>query len=150
MHKDNILKDLKKIRASVSAVIDQIEAENKDVSATVADIRKFAILEEVYRAGGKVTANDISDFAVKYGRTPGSCGGYYSGNSPSMTGKGDDERIPKSLLKPNWFTGEGRYLTRDGLYLVEKKRAEWGEDWLKRIPLNIVSSEIDVLTVVSF
>jgi len=151
MDKTSVLEDLKRIQASLSAVIAEIESENGGgVSATITEIRKVAILEEVYRARGKVTVRQLSDFALKYGKTPGSCGGYFSGKSPSMTGNEDDKRIPESLLKTDWFTGEGRYLTEEGLRVVLDKRAEWGKDWLDRIPREIVKSEVNVLTVITF
>ena len=150
MDKDNILKNLKMIESSISAVIAQMEAEKGEVETTIADVRKFAILEEVFRENGKVKADKLSELAIKYGKTPGSSGGYFSGDLPSMTSKADDARIPESLLKPNWFNGEWRYLTEEGLRVVIAKRAEWGEDWLDRIPLEIVGSKADKETIISF
>lgn len=148
MEKKHLLNDLKRIQASITAVINQLESEKTGVTATIADIRRLAILEEVCRAGGTVKPEDISKFAKKYGKTPSSCAGYFSGKSPSMTG--NDELIAKGLLKANWFTGEGRYLTDTGLRLVMEKRDEWGEDWLERIPIEIVCSEANTLTFINF
>ncbi|TCL54482.1 hypothetical protein EDD76_12086 [Kineothrix alysoides] len=149
MDKTKLLKDLKRIEASLAAVIHQIESENTGITATIAVVRKIAILEEVFRAGGKVTAEEVSKFAIKYGKTPSSCAGYYSGKSPSMTT--NEELIDdKALLKYNWFTSDWRYLTNTGLLLVREKRDEWGEDWLDRVPLDIVGSDANTLTYINF
>lgn len=64
-----ILKELRVIEARVSALIQRIEAEAKAVTATVGEIRRLAILEEVYRKGGKATPQEISDLARKYHKT---------------------------------------------------------------------------------
>ena len=147
MNTASVLKDLKRIEASLAAVILQLEAENAGVKATVAEVRKAAVLEEVYRAGGKVTPGDLSRFSEEYGKTPSSSAGYFSGKAPSMT---VDQLIAATLLKPNWFTGTGRYLTGQGLRVVLEKREAWGDDWLDRIPREILKSQVNALSVITF
>ena len=91
----------------------------------IIEIRRVAVLEEIYRAGGTVTAKEVSCFAEKYGKTPSSTAGYYSGNKPSLTAS--EDRL-------------ARVLTETGRMIVLEKREEWGEDWLERVPMEIVSN----------
>ena len=74
-----ILDELKEIEARVSALIQRIAAEHKAITATVGEVRRLAILEEVFRNKGQATPKEISNYAKKYGKTPSSCAGYYSG-----------------------------------------------------------------------
>ena len=113
----SLLDELKEMQAKLSAIIVRLEAEHNTVTATLAEIRRVAVLEEIYRAGGTVTAKEVSCFAEKYGKTPSSTAGYYSGN--------------KRLA---------RVLTETGRMIVLEKREEWGEDWLERVPMEIVSN----------
>lgn len=119
-----VLDELKEIEAHVSALIQRMEAEHKAVTATVREVRRRAILEEVFRNSGKATRQEISDCAKKYGRDPGACSGYYSGKEPSMR------------------SGEGeiRLLTESGSKIVRETREKWGEDWLDRVPLNVIGN----------
>lgn len=130
-----ILEELKEIEARTSALIKRLESENKGVTTTVGEIRKAAILEEVFRIGGAATPQEISDFAKKYGKTPSSCAGYYSGKKPSMVASEDRQ---------------SRLLTDTGKQAVEKSRAEWGDDWLDRVPLEIVGNQYTPDSEVSF
>lgn len=118
-----ILYELKEIEAHVSALIQRMEAENKAITATVGEVRRLAILEEVFRNNGKATPREISDYAKKYGKTPSSCAGYYSGKSPSMSAS-DDKKT--------------RQLTETGKRIVKETREMWGEDWLDRVPMNVI------------
>lgn len=120
-----ILDELKEIEARVSALIQRMEAEHKAVTTTVGEVRRLAILEEVFRNNGKATPQEISDYAKKYGKTPSSCAGYYSGKSPSMAASDDRQT---------------RLLTETGRKIAQATRDEWGEDWLDRIPLNIIGN----------
>ena len=130
-----ILEELKEIEAKVSALIKRIESEDKSVVTTVGEVRKIAILEEVYRLGGIATAQQISDFARKYGKTPSSTAGYYSGNKPSLIATADRE---------------ARELTETGKQVVKETREKWGDNWLDRIPLDIVGNEYTQEAEVSF
>lgn len=121
-----LLKELREIEARVSAIIARLESENKTTVTTVAEVRRLAILEEVYRAGGSVTAKQIADFAKKYGKTPSSTAGYYSGAKPSLVATADKSK---------------RKLTETGYLLVEEMRERCGEDWLNRVPRDIVSNK---------
>lgn len=118
-----ILDELKEIEARVSALIQRMEAEHKAITVTVGEVRRIAILEEVFRNNGKATPQEISDYAKKYGKTPSSCAGYYSGKSPSMSASDDKQT---------------RQLTETGKRIVQEKREMWGEDWLDRVPMNVV------------
>lgn len=120
-----VLDELKEIEARVSALIQRMEAEHKAVTTTVGEVRRLAILEEVFRRAGKVTPREISDLAKKYGKTPSSCAGYYSGKSPSMIASEDRQT---------------RQLTQTGKRIVQEVREMWGEDWLDRLPLAIVGN----------
>lgn len=119
-----ILSELKEIEAKVSALINRVESEDTSITATVGEVRKIAILEEIYRKGGTVTPNEISNFAKKYGKSPSSTAGYYSGNKPSLTASDRQTRV----------------LTEAGKLVVEEMRDKWGVDWLDRIPLDIVGN----------
>ena len=125
MDKRGVLKELREIKARVTVLIQALEAEEAAVTATLGEVRRMAILEEVYRAGGHVSARQISDFARKYGRDPSACGGYYSGKVPSLAVSGD---------------GQHRNLTQAGREIVEDTRDAWGEDWLDRLPMDIVGN----------
>lgn len=118
-----ILDELKNIEARISALIQRMEAEHKAITATVGEVRRIAILEEVFRNNGKATPQEISDYAKKYGKTPSSCAGYYSGKSPSMSASDDKQT---------------RQLTETGKRIVQETREMWGEDWLDRVPMNVV------------
>lgn len=126
MFMKTILDELKEIEAKVSALINRLESEGKSVVTTVGEVRKIAILEEVYRNGGTATPIEISDFARKYGKTPSSTAGYYSGKKPSLGATADRE---------------ARELTETGKKVVMDTRDKWGEDWLDRVPLEIVGNE---------
>lgn len=130
-----VLEELKEIEARTSALIKRLESENKRVSATVGEVRKVAILEEVSRIGGSATPQEISDFARKYGKTPSSSAGYYSGKKPSMIASKDRQ---------------SRLLTTTGEQTVAKARAEWGDDWLERVPLEIVGNKYTPDSEISF
>ena len=122
----SLLDELKEMQAKLSAIIVRLEAEhNTSELRTLAEIRRVAVLEEIYRAGGTVTAKEVSCFAEKYGKTPSSTAGYYSGNKPSLTAS--EDRL-------------ARVLTETGRMIVLEKREEWGEDWLERVPMEIVSN----------
>ena len=121
----SLLDELKEMQAKLSAIIVRLEAEHNTVTATLAEIRRVAVLEEIYRAGGTVTAKEVYCLAEKYGKTPSSTAGYYSGNKPSLTAS--EDRL-------------ARVLTETGRMIVLEKREEWGEDWLERVPMEIVSN----------
>ena len=132
-----ILHQLKEIQGQVNGLIQALEREEQSqpVTATVGEVRRAAILEEVYRQGGSVTAADISAFAQRYGRSPRSCGGYYSGAAPSLTASGDKTR---------------RELTAVGTELVLEARKKWGEDWLDRLPMSVLSNPHTPDTTIAF
>ena len=130
-----ILSELKEIEAKVSALINRLESENTSITTTVGEVRKIAILEEIYRKGGTVTPKEISNFARKYGKSPSSTAGYYSGNKPSLAVSSERQ---------------ARVLTESGKLAVEETRDKWGEDWLDRIPLDIVGNEYTPEAKLSF
>ena len=130
-----ILDELKEIQAKVTAVINRIESEDNGIVTTVGEVRKIAILEEVYRKGEVATPLEISDFARKYGKTPSSTAGYYSGKKPSLKGTADKK---------------SRKLTETGKQIVIETRDKWGNDWLDRIPLDIVGNEYTPDSEISF
>lgn len=130
-----VLDELKEIQAKVTALINRIEAEDTGVVTTVGEVRKIAILEEIYRKGGIATPLEISNFARKYGKTPSSTAGYYSGKKPSLIATVDRE---------------ARELTEIGKQIVIETRDKWGDDWLDRIPLDIVGNEHTPDSEISF
>lgn len=130
-----ILEELKEIEARVSALIQRMESEHTAITATVGEVRRLAILEEVFRNNGKATPREISDYAKKYGKTPSSCAGYYSGKSTSMSAS-DDKRT--------------RLLTETGKRIVQETREMWGDDWLDRVPMNVIGCHLTPDAEVSF
>ena len=120
--------------------IRRLEKEDTAIVATVGEVRKAAILEEVYRLGGSVAPETISDLARKYGRDPSACGGYYSGKAPSL----------KAAIASGAGLQALRQLTDTGRQSVQDTRAAWGEDWLDRIPMDIVGSQRAADTEISF
>lgn len=67
---------------------------------------------------------------VKYGRNPSTTAGYYLGKKPSLIATESNIEGKKS-----------RKLTPYGESVVKQTRSEWGDDWLERVPLDIVSNE---------
>ena len=128
-----LLKELWEIEARVSAIIARLESENKTTVTTVAEVQRLAILEEIYRAGGSVTAKQIADFAKKYRKIPSSTAGYYFGRKPSLVAT-DDRTAGK--------------LTETGIEIVMKMREKCGEDWLDKVPLEVVGNEYTLDTEV--
>ena len=63
-----ILSELKEIEAKVSALINRLESENTSITTTVGEVRKIAILEEIYRKGGTVTPKEISNLQENTGK----------------------------------------------------------------------------------
>ena len=136
MTNQEILHQLKEIQGQVNGLIQALEREeqSQSVTATVGEVRRAAILEEVYRQGGSVTAADISVFAQRYGRSPRSCGGYYSVAAP-LAASEDKTR---------------RELTAVGTELVLEAREKWGEDWLDRLPMDVLSNPHTPDTTIAF
>ena len=139
MYNESYLKELYSIRDRVNALISLMERENSNEDGkkmtttkiiakktTVGEVKKKAILEEIYRMGGTTTPDVISELAIKYGRKPSSTAGYYSGKKPSLIATVDKK---------------ARKLTPYGESIVEQTRTDWGEDWLDRVPLDIVGNE---------
>lgn len=136
MTTQEVLRQLKEIQGQVTGLIQALERdeeEDKAVVATVGEVRRVAILEEVYRQGGSATVADISAFAQRYGRSPRSCGGYYSGTAPSLRKQ-----------------GSGRELTPMGVQLVMEARQKWGDDWLDRLPMDVLSNPHTPDTTIAF
>ena len=125
---NTVLKGLLEIKAQVDSLILVLQSENAKTTAFIEEVRKIAVLEEVYRLGGSATPRHIADIATKYGKAPSSTAGYYSGKSPSLEASVDSN-------------GDAiRKLTAQGEANVLHYRAVWGADWLQRIPLNIVGN----------
>ena len=127
MTNQEILHQLKEIQGQVNGLIQALEREeqSQSVTATVGEVRRAAILEEVYRQGGSVTAADISVFAQRYGRSPRSC----------LAASEDKTR---------------RELTAVGTELVLEAREKWGEDWLDRLPMDVLSNPHTPDTTIAF
>ena len=139
MRNESYLKELYAIRDRVNALIALMEREDSNEDGkkltttkiiakktTVGEVKKKAILEEIYRLGGTTTPDVISELAIKYGRNPSSTAGYYSGKKPSLIATEDKK---------------ARKLTPYGESIVKQTRTDWGEDWLDRVPLDIVGNE---------
>lgn len=65
----------------------------------------------------------LSEIVRKYGKDPRGAAGYFKGYNSSMKG----------------IAGGKRALTDEGVRKIEDANERFGEDWLDRIPLNIVS-----------
>jgi len=125
---NNVLKELLEIKAKVDALIMMLQTPNSSITAVIEEVRKIAVLEEIYRLGGSASPEQISSIAKKYGKSPSSTAGYYSGNTPSL----------ESYSQPN--QKELRRLTPHGNSIVLKYREKWGINWIERIPLEIVGN----------
>lgn len=123
LDKKVIINELQKISAKVEALISVLQSEESSIVATVEEIRKVAVLEEIERLGGSATPSEISEIAKKWGKTPSSTAGYYSGKLPSLEADGSK-----------------RKLTSQGEKIVKNYREQWGEDWVERVPLDIVGN----------
>lgn len=133
-----ITAELKRINASITTLINQLEADpqNTVVTTQIVNVRKIAVLEEIARCGGSVTPAQVSAFAKKYGKTPSSTAGYFSGTKPSLIASEDRQF---------------RLLSDYGQELVNTTREKWGDDWLNRIPLTtIADSNVDKTLEISF
>ncbi|MCL2580639.1 MAG: hypothetical protein FWE32_11550 [Oscillospiraceae bacterium] len=131
-----ILDGLRKMEVLVSALIKLLESEMPKAKTTVKELRRLAVLEEVFRTNGVATPDELSRYAKKYGKTPSSCAGYFSGKAPSLIASNDRKL---------------RLLTEKGKEYVAGARASWGDDWLERVPLDTVgSAHIDDLLEVCF
>lgn len=131
--KETVLKELLEIKAKVEALIVLLEQESS-VTASIEEIRKIALLEEIYRLGGRVTPGEISAIAKKIGKSPSSTAGYYSGNIPSLEACEDNTRR----------------LTENGKAIVKQYRQKWGDDWFERIPMEIVGNPSTHATEIAF
>jgi hypothetical protein len=99
----------------------------------VQTIRALAPLAEVSRAGGSVTPLELSWFCRKYGKHPKGAAGYFTGAKPSMRSSADGKRV----------------ITDYGRARLRRVEMEYGEDWLDRVPLDLVSNpEVDPDTII--
>lgn len=137
MENETIVKELLEIKAKVDALLALLQSDSS-ITASIAEIRKIAVLEEVYRLGGSATPNEISAIATKYGKSPSSTAGYYSGNAPSLAASEDSNK--QTIRK----------LTPQGETIVKEYRKKWGEDWLLRIPLDVVGNPHTRTTEIAF
>lgn len=135
---ETILKELLEIKAKVDALIVILQSENSSTTASIEEIRKVAILEEIYRLGGVATPTEISAIAKKYGKTPSSTAGYYSGKCPSLEAGEDSNK--NSIRK----------LTVQGKAVIAQYHEKWGEDWIERIPLDIVGNSNTKTSEIAF
>lgn len=140
MRNESYLKELYSIRDRVNALIALMERENsnedgKKLTTTKIIAKKTTVgrsqeegifLKRYIEWGGTTTPDVISELAIKYGRNPSSTAGYYSGKKPSLIATEDKK---------------ARKLTTYGESIVKQTRTDWGEDWLDRVPLDIVGNE---------
>lgn len=126
--KETVLKELLEIKAKVDALVLIIQSKESSITASIEEIRKIAVLDEIYHLGGSATPSEISKIARKYGKTPSSTAGYYSGKSPSLEACEDSN---KNTI---------RKLTTQGESIVMQYRSKWGEDWVERVPLDVVGN----------
>lgn len=136
--KETVLKELFEIKAKVDALVSFLQSEETSVTASIEEIRKIAVLEEIYRLGGSATPAEISAIAQKYGKSPSSTAGYYSGNNPSLEACEDSNN------------NKIRKLTSQGELIVKEYRAKWREDWIERIPLDVVGNSNARTTEIAF
>ncbi len=125
---ESLYNDVTRIEAELVGIKSKIDVFLKSSGGkkqvTVYKIRNIAILEEVYRRNGIVTADELSEISKKWGREPKGSAGYFSGNNPSL----------KSIASKR------RALTETGENTVLNWRAEFGDDWLDRVDNNYVGN----------
>lgn len=136
--KETVLKELLEIKAKVDALVSFLQSEETSVTASIEEIRKIAVLEEIYRLGGSATPAEISAIAKKYGKSPSSTAGYYSGKIPSL--KACEDSNNNTIRK----------LTPQGEFIVKQYRYKWGEDWIEHIPLDVVGNSNTRTTEIAF
>lgn len=127
MTNTELLKELKGIAARLEALMRQLEPREAEaaVTASVGEVRRLAVLDAIYRCGRPLLPEEISAICSRYGRDPSGSAGYYSGRRPSLRASTDRKT---------------RMLTPDGEALVREARQDWGEDWVDRLPMDLVGS----------
>jgi len=118
----NELERLRQIHRSLSDVISQMEAEQKNsprlISKTMrlGDARSMAILEAIDKAGGCVSAADFESILAKFGRTLRGAGGFFGGAGASVR-KEDGKML----------------ITVAGAESLEKWAQRYGHSWMEEL-----------------
>lgn len=118
------IKELKQKLESITLSLESITNDQEGIEINVYDIRKIAILEEVYRSDGIVSAEQLSDIAKKWGKSPQGVAGYFTGDNPSLRS----------------IAGGKRALTDKGADAVIYYRDKYGDDWLDKVNLDLVGN----------
>lgn len=109
---------------SLKASLDRIIDTQDTYEISVYDVRRAAILEEVYRENSIVSSDELSEIARKWGRNPQGTAGYFSGTNPSLRA----------------IAGGKRALTERGLEIVMENRNAYGQEWLDRVDKEFVGN----------
>ena len=118
----NELERLRQIHRSLSDVISQMEAEEKKspsiITRTVrlGDARSMAVLAEIDRAGGSVTAVEFETILARFGRTLRGAGGFFGGAGASVSREDGKLRI-----------------TEAGTATLEKWTSRYGSSWMDEL-----------------
>ena len=118
----NELERLRQIHRSLSDVISQMEAEQKQspnlITRTVrlGDARSMAILATIDNAGGSVSTVEFENILARYGRTLRGAGGFFGGAGASV-------RREAGRLE----------ITDAGSATLEKWTERYGSGWMDEI-----------------
>ncbi|MCL2228047.1 MAG: hypothetical protein FWB97_10570 [Oscillospiraceae bacterium] len=116
----NELERLRQIHRSLSDVISQMEAEQREspslITKTVrlGDARSMAILAAIDSAGGSVSNVEFESILAKFGRTLRGAGGFFGGAGASV--RREDGKL---------------VITNAGTTTLEKWKQRYGNKWLE-------------------
>ena len=119
----NELERLRQIHRSLSDVISQMEAEQKEspslITRTVrlGDARSMAVLAAIDSAGGSVTNVEFETILAKFGRTLRGAGGFFGGAGASVKREQDGKLI----------------ITSAGAATLEKWKLRYGNMWMEEL-----------------
>jgi len=95
------------------------------------EVRKFAILEQVYRENGVVTPEELSEIAKSVGRKPQGLAGFF--------------KNPGAVMEQS--VNNTRRLTKRGEKIVVDARERYGNDFLEKIQDELYNAgEVDEYT----
>ena len=118
----NELERLRQIRRSLSDVISQMEAEQRETPSLITravrlgDARSMAILTAIEGAGGTVSSVEFEKILAKYGRSLRGAGGFFGGAGASV--RREDGKLT---------------ITGAGAATLEKWNLRYGEMWMEEL-----------------
>ena len=118
----NELERLRQIHRSLTDVIAQMEAEQKQSPSVITktvrlgDARSMAILSAIDSAGGSVTNVEFESILAKFGRTLRGAGGFFGGAGASV--KREEGQLT---------------ITSAGTQTLERWKLRYGSMWLEEL-----------------